>query len=223
MTKPYSRTEARPKSHYMSRSRPPEGKEDMHLNQNIHTLEAMKVAKAREYARCVLVSSGPAPRPTTVNHEQYSRLKGESRPETVRPGIPVSTSWYYVSKNQGAGQKKQEQAHAHGTSPDCPDWFKVGEKESAAKADFTKAPGFDGTITLLSRINGWITVCPEDRNRSKRLGKSGPFDKSKKGNDLRNVSDLAPSWMQVAAQRPTDGTRFIPRPGQQVLREVRNR
>ena len=215
MTKPYSRVEARPKSHYQSRSRPPEGREDMHLNQNIHTLEAMKVAKAREYA-----SSGPAPRPSTVNHEQYARLKSESGTEAARPGVPVSTSWYYVSKNQGAGQKPGQ---AHGTSPDCPDWFKVGEKVSGVKADFSKAPGFDGTITLLSRINGWITVCPEDRSRSKRLGKSGPFDKSKKGNDLRNVSDLAPAWMQVAAQRPTDGTRFIPRPGQQVLREVRSR
>lgn len=193
----------------------------MHLNQNIHTLEAMKVAKAREYSRLFLFSSGPAPRPATVNHQQYTRLKSESGTEAVRTGVPVSAAWYYVSKNQSAGQRQPNKAH--GTSSDCPDWFKTGDKEGAVKTDLPKTPGCDGTITLLSRINGWITVYPEDRNRSKRLGKSGPFDRSKKGNDLRNVSDLAPAWMQVSAHRPTDGTRFIPRPGQHILREVRSR
>ena len=111
-------------------------------------------------------------------------------------------------------------ADPFGTSPDCPDWFKINEKPSVTRADLTKAPGFDGTITLLSRINGWITVTPEDRNRARRLGRNGPFDKSKKGNDLRNVSDLAPAWMQNQAQKPDDLPKFAKAPGPSGLRDV---
>jgi hypothetical protein len=72
----------------------------------------------------------------------------------------------------------------------------VTEKEYIKNADHATAPGHDGTITLLSRINKWITVTPKSKNRGARLGRNGPFDKSKKGHDLRHVSDLAPAWMQ---------------------------
>lgn len=60
----------------------------------------------------------------------------------------------------------------------------------------SQSPGYDGTITLLSRINQWITVTPRSKNRAARLGRHGPFDRSKEGRNLRHVSDLAPAWMQ---------------------------
>lgn len=77
-------------------------------------------------------------------------------------------------------------------SSEAPEWFQVASQDCVKHPDFSKAAGFDGTITELSRISGWITVDPVSRNRAQRLGKHGPFGKSKKGHDLRNVSDLAP-------------------------------
>ena len=87
-------------------------------------------------------------------------------------------------------------------------------------ADLTKAPGFDGTLTLLSRINGWITVTPKDKNRSKRLGRYGPFDRSKKDKDLSSVSDLAPHWMHTQAEKPMNPLQFRKTPGTIALRAV---
>ena len=95
--------------------------------------------------------------------------------------------------------------NAKSTKVDCsvdgPDWFKIQEGKLVKEHDITKSQGFDGTVTVLSRISGWITVSPRSRNRQKRLGRYGPFDKSKKGQDFQNVSDLAPAWMQSDKER----------------------
>ena len=87
------------------------------------------------------------------------------------------------------------------------------------KGDVTKAAGYDGTLTLLSRINGWITVTPKARDRSKRVGRFGPFDQSKRKYDLHNVSDLTPAWMQTQGKRP-EGETFTKARGFSSLREV---
>lgn len=86
-------------------------------------------------------------------------------------------------------------------SENCPDWFQIKKRDLVRNADITKTENFDGTVTLLSKITGWITVTPKRKNRSKRMGRYGPFDRSVKGNDLRNISDLAPQWMQNTAPR----------------------
>jgi hypothetical protein len=83
----------------------------------------------------------------------------------------------------------------------------------------TKAPGYDGTITLLSGINGWITVTPMAKDRSRRIGRHGPFDQSKKQHNLHSVSDLTPSWMQTQS-RPPASDPFIKVGGTAALREV---
>ena len=51
--KPYSRVDGRPKSHYSVRSTSftRTSHDESTLNQNVHTLEAMKVVKSREYAQ----------------------------------------------------------------------------------------------------------------------------------------------------------------------------
>lgn len=96
----------------------------------------------------------------------------------------------------------------------APEWFAV-----PTHVDVSKAPGFDGTLTLLSRINGWITVTPNGRDRSHRVGRFGPFDRSKRKYDLHNVSDLTPAWMQTQGRKPeTDG--FRKARGFSSLREV---
>jgi hypothetical protein len=65
-----------------------------------------------------------------------------------------------------------------------------------------KASGSDGTLQVLSRNLGWITVKADTMDRNKRLGKNGPFDKQQKKFDLRNSSDIAPSWMQCQFSHP---------------------
>lgn len=72
-------------------------------------------------------------------------------------------------------------------SEPTPDWFKVSN-ETISKQN-------DPTVTLVSKITGWIYVNSESRNRKHRLGKHGPFNDNQK-HDMQNVSNLAPSWMQ---------------------------
>lgn len=50
------------------------------------------------------------------------------------------------------------------------------------------------TVTVISKINGWITVDPETMDRR------DPYEKRKLTN-LRKTSMMAPYWMQSNAQR----------------------
>lgn len=100
------------------------------------------------------------------------------------------------------------------TSVSAPEWFSI-----PTNGDVTKAPGYDGTITLLSGINGWITVTPKAKDRSRRIGRHGPFDQSKKKYDLHTVSDLTPSWMQIQSKHPASDP-FVKMGGTAGLREV---
>lgn len=119
--------------------------------------------------------------------------------------IPVSENWLYRTKVQPI--VKDPKKDAFGYSEDGPEWFKIKESNLVKDHKIESSQGYDGTLTVLSRISGWITVSPHSRNRQKRLGRYGPFDKSKKGNNYQNVSDLAPAWMQCEAQR-NDNTAF---------------
>jgi hypothetical protein len=69
-----------------------------------------------------------------------------------------------------------------------PDWFKLPKSsESTSK---------DQTLTVFSRLSGWIYVSAQSRNRKHRLGRTGPFKEGEKAN-FQNVSSLAPNWMQI--------------------------
>jgi len=125
-------------------------------------------------------------------------------------------------KLQKTTYDKPDTADPQNTSSDGPEWFNVRKTSLVKDSDVTKAPGYDGTITLLSRISGWITVSPRSRNRQKRLGRYGPFDKSKKGNNLRNVSDLAPAWMQTNSKKPQE-EEFTTKQGYSTLRQDQKR
>ncbi len=57
------------------------------------------------------------------------------------------------------------------TSKDAPNWFGVLEKPSS-KIPPENAPTFNGTLTYLSKIQGWITVTPKHKNRSRPLEKA---------------------------------------------------
>jgi hypothetical protein len=50
------------------------------------------------------------------------------------------------------------------------------------------------TVTVISKINGWITVDPKTMNRSEALEK-------KHIGDVKKPSLMAPQWMQVQHKR----------------------
>ena len=134
----------------------------------------------------------------TVTSGVYSRL-----PEVKSThSIPLSESWLYPTRLQPIPKNPSKDAFEY--SEDGPEWFKIKDSKLVKEHEIEQSQGFDGTVTILSRISGWITVSPNSRNRQKRLGRYGPFDKSKKGNNYQNVSDLAPAWMQTEAQRHED-------------------
>ena len=136
-------------------------------------------------------------------------------------GTAVPSAWLYATKSEAAFARKHSNSHVDvfNPSPESPSWFQIHEQPNVKAADLSQAPGFDGTLTLLSRINGWITVTPKAKNRSRRLGRNGPFDGGKKGGELRTVSDLAPAWMQSQASKPANMPRFRRLPGFSALRQ----
>lgn len=114
----------------------------------------------------------------------------DSETGSAPPTLSLPENWLYSTKPKPL--QKDPLHSIYDASRDTPDWFQLHRSKLVKAADITKAPGFDGTISLLSRISGWVTVTPRAKNRAKRLGKYGPLDKSKKDRTLREVSDLAP-------------------------------
>lgn len=80
-------------------------------------------------------------------------------------------------------------------SKDAPEWFKVTEKPEHQKT-VKDAPGYDGTMTILSRNAGWITVTPKRQDRKK------PIEKFGMGGDASKTSKLTPAWMQTVFEKP---------------------
>ena len=134
----------------------------------------------------------------TVGKQYFDSLK-ESGAEG-KGSTPLPESWIYMTRSKPV--VKDPARSLYDPSSEGPEWFQVKNQPLYQNSDISKAPNYDGTVTMLSRISGWITVTPRRRNRAKRLGRYGPFDKSKKGHDLRNVSDLAPHWMQNESEKP---------------------
>lgn len=62
------------------------------------------------------------------------------------------------------------------------------------------------TISVLSKLNGWIHVSAKSRNRNHRLAKFGPQEN--KELNLQNVSNLAPVWMHRENNEKLIGSLF---------------
>lgn len=150
-----------------------------------------------------------------ISQSEYNLLK--SKPPGPPTGREIEPNDFHITVGKRSKQVlySPPSVDATATSHDAPKWFAV-----PATGDVTKAPGYDGTLTLLSRINGWITVTPKAKDRSRRVGRHGPFDQSKKKYDLHTVSDLTPAWMQTQGKRP-EGEGFVKVGGFSSLREVR--
>lgn len=70
-----------------------------------------------------------------------------------------------------------------------PDYFRIRENPKN-NVDASKATGFDGTMTVVSRTRGWLTVTPKNKNRKK------PVEKYGISGDAAKTSKLTPNWMQ---------------------------
>ena len=165
--------------------------------QPISSLAEVKLLKSKEYAQQATKTSEVCAK--TIPNREFG---AKSQDIINTTSMPVSENWLYCT--HAAPIAKNKAGVASDYSEDGPEWFKVKESKMVKDQDITKSKGFDGTVTILSRISGWITVSPKSRNRQHRLGRYGPFNKSKKGNNFQNVSDLAPAWMQTEADRKTE-------------------
>ena len=125
--------------------------------------------------------------------------------------MPLNENWLYLTKPQRTSVRPEE---TFKVSEKSPEWF----KSPNPNADFSK----EGTITLFSRLSGWIYVSGESRNRKHRLGKREVSCESGKGS-IQDVSNLAPGWMQrenASVERSVKFKNFKP---PAVLRQERKR
>lgn len=70
-----------------------------------------------------------------------------------------------------------------------PEYMRILDKPQN-KVEPSNSIGFDGTITVVSKAQGWITVTPKGKNRNK------PVEKYGIGGDAAATSKLTPNWMQ---------------------------
>jgi hypothetical protein len=139
-------------------------------------------------------------KPTVLCAKTVTSNAFENVKETKSTGsIPISENWLYRTRMQPVVKSPSKGVFDY--SEEGPDWFKIQESKLVKDHKIENSKGYDGTITVLSRISGWITVTPESQNRQNRLARHGPIDKAKKGNNYQNVSDLAPAWMQTDVPR----------------------
>ena len=99
--------------------------------------------------------------------------------------VPIQENWLYCTKSKKTNGVKADEAFK--VSDHSPEWFKTSR-------DF-KNPSKEETITVFSRLSGWIYVPAESKNRKHRLGKTGPIS-GEPNNNIQTVSNLAPVWMQ---------------------------
>lgn len=122
----------------------------------------------------------------------FDKLKGQGNKSTgVVTGKPdINDNFLYISRNEhlyrraknSQGKSKDYAAEYNiyiainrcqqitDTSKDCPNWFGVLEKP-CNQIPPEKAPTFNGTLTYLSKIQGWITVTPKHKNRTRPIEK----------------------------------------------------
>ena len=60
-----------------------------------------------------------------------------------------------------------------------------------------KIAGNAGILTVMSRVNGWLTVTPSRQNRTKPLEKDSPKNNPMgyQVTDQLDISKLSPTWM----------------------------
>jgi len=97
-----------------------------------------------------------------------------------------------------------------------PDYMRIMEKPQN-QIDPSCSKGFDGTITVISKTKGWLTVTPKNKNRKM------PVEKYGVPGDAAATSKLTPNWMQCPyPKNKTDQMKSVV-PSTTNLREESNR
>ncbi len=94
----------------------------------------------------------------TRSEFQYRKAKAGRERESLEPYPPLPKKW--------SNRRKITE-----TSRDAPGWFGVLD-QPASKVPPEKSSTCNGTLTYLSRIQGWITVTPKHKDRSRPLEKA---------------------------------------------------
>ena len=83
-----------------------------------------------------------------------------------------------------------------------------------------KIAGQAGILTVMSRVNGWLTVTPTNANRKKPLEKEGPTNNpiASYARDQFDISKLSPQWMQRNQER---GRQMVKRHGFEAADTIR--
>ena len=101
-------------------------------------------------------------------------------------------------------------------SKTMPEYMRTLEKPQN-QVEPSSSVGFDGTITIVSKAQGWITVTPKGKNRKK------PVEKYGIGGDAAATSKLTPNWMQWQyPKNKTDAMKSVV-PSTTNLRQEANR
>ena len=80
--------------------------------------------------------------------------------------------WKQRLRSKLTDQEQLFRPHVFYNTESAPDWFKILDKPANQVAPET-SPTFNGTLTCLSRAQGWVTVTPKNKNRNKPLERAG--------------------------------------------------
>lgn len=118
--------------------------------------------------------------------------RGKEIAEVMLRQVTDENSYYKNKKH--TFMTGQNQGHYHKTTPE---YLRILDRPQN-QVDPTNTKGFDGTMTIVSRNQGWITVTPKHKNRKK------PVEKFGVSGDAAKTSALTPNWMQC--QYPKNAT-----------------
>jgi hypothetical protein len=137
--------------------------------------------------------------------------RGKEIAEVMLRKVADENSYYKNAKH--TFMNGPTEGNYHKTTPD---YFRILDRPEN-QVDPVTSKGFDGTMTIVSRNQGWITVTPKNKNRKK------PVEKFGVSGDATVSSKLTPNWMQC--DYPKNKTDFMERavPSTTNLRAEANR
>jgi hypothetical protein len=136
-----------------------------------------KKSKIIEQKKCVSMT------PMARNSKEFEKLKAEIKDNSVSRVIDrikeMKFNDFFISdtgrefKRRRFSTKPENHTLLQRTNRNSfgsPEWFHVLDKPQNQISP-AKSPAFDGTLTILSKAQGWITVTPAQKSRRKPLEK----------------------------------------------------
>lgn len=163
---------------------------DVEVNRKAQQVNYDKPTMEFEVAKCVDKSNFQKLREQNLDSKRstHSNVMRPSRGKEIAEVMlrKVADENSYYNNKKHTFMTGQNNGPYHKTTPD---YFRILEKPQN-QVDPTHSKGFDGTMTIVSRNQGWITVTPKNKNRKK------PVEKFGVSGDAAKTSKLTPNWMQ---------------------------